>query len=243
MAALAMHPNGEPPELAVVVPTYEERDNLPTLVERIDAALAGWRYRVVVVDDDSPDGTAEAARGLGERYPVDVIVRKEERGLASAVVEGIRRSTSRYVAVIDADLQHPPELLPSLLAAAEDADVAVACRYAPGGGVGEWGLPRRAVSKGATLLAHLILPAARLTPDPMSGYFLLRREVVEGAALDPLGYKILLEILARGAVDRVASVPYTFETRLHGASKLGLREQLHYLRHLLRLRFSARRRS
>ena len=113
MAAPAMNPNGEPPELAVVVPTYEERDNLPTLVERIDAALGGRRYRIVVVDDDSPDGTADAARSLGERYPVDVIVRKEERGLASAVVEGIRRSASRYVAVIDADLQHPPELLPA----------------------------------------------------------------------------------------------------------------------------------
>ena len=243
MAAPAMDPNEEPPELAVVVPTYEERDNLPTLVERIDAALGGRRYRIVVVDDDSPDGTADAARSLGERYPVDVIVRREERGLASAVVDGIRRSASRYVAVIDADLQHPPELLPGLLAAVEDADVAVACRYTPGGGVGAWSLPRRAVSKGATLLAHLILPAARLTPDPMSGYFLLRREVVEGAALDPLGYKILLEILARGAVGRVAAVPYTFETRLHGASKLGFREQVHYLRHLLRLRFSARRRS
>ena len=241
MAALAMDPNGEPPDLAVVVPTYEERDNLAPLVERIDAALAGTRYRVVIVDDDSPDGTADAARALGERYPVDVVVRTDERGLASAVVEGIRQSRSRYVAVIDADLQHPPEILPSLLAAAGEADVAVACRYVPGGGVGAWSLPRRVVSLGATLLGRLIVPAARLTPDPMSGYFLLRREVVEGAALDPVGYKILLEVLARGAVERVAAVPYTFETRQHGTSKLGLREQVHYLHHLLRLRFSPRR--
>ena len=243
MAALAMDPNGEPPDLAVVVPTYEERDNLNPLVERIDAALDGTRYRVVIVDDDSPDGTAEAARALGERYPIDVIVRTDERGLASAVVEGIRRSRSRYVAVIDADLQHPPEVLPSLLAAAGEADVVVACRYVPGGGVGAWSLPRRVVSMGATLLGRLIVPAARLTPDPMSGYFLLRREVVEGVALDPVGYKILLEVLARGAVKRVAAVPYTFETRQHGTSKLGLREQVHYLRHLLRLRFNPRRRS
>lgn len=222
-------------DLSVVVPTFNERENLPLLLERIHTVLDGVNYEVIVVDDNSPDGTGDLGRDMSDRYPVNVIVRKDQRGLASAVVEGFKRSKSSCVAVIDADLQHPPELLLDLYQALQAADLAVASRYGAGGGVGEWGLLRRVVSKGATLMAQLLLPLARSTPDPLSGYFAVRREAIDGVELDPVGYKILLEILARGRIERVATVPYIFDTRAHGQSKLGLRDQLNYFRHLIRL--------
>lgn len=224
-------------ELTVVVPTFNEATNVVALLRRVDGALAGRvDYEVVVVDDNSPDGTADVVRSLQGAYPVRVIVRKNERGLASAVIEGFRQAQGEVVGVIDADLQHPPEKLPELLQKVrEGADVVVASRYESGGAIEGWTLGRKIVSRGARLLAYLVTPSSRCSRDPMSGFFLLRRSAIEGVDLRPIGYKILLEILVRGNVRSVASVPFSFADREAGQSKYGVSEQVNYLRHLARL--------
>ncbi len=225
------------PELTIVVPTFNEAPNIAALLRRMDVALAGRvDYEVVVVDDNSPDGTADVVRSMEGEYPVRVIVRKDERGLASAVIEGFRQARGEVVGAIDADLQHPPEKLPELLQKVrEGADIVVASRYEPGGAIEGWTLGRKIVSRGARLLAYVFAPSSRRSRDPLSGFFLLRRSAIEGVDLRPVGYKILLEILVRGNARSVASVPFSFADREAGRSKYGIREQVNYLRHLARL--------
>ncbi len=225
--------------LSLIVPTYNERENLVPLFESIQRALSDLSnlvYELIVVDDNSPDGTADLAESLAQIYPVKVIRRINERGLATAVVEGFKQAVGDVLGVIDADLQHPPDIIPNLLREIWDgADVAVATRYIEGGGTKGWSLGRKIISKGATLLSHLLLPMTRRVKDPMSGFFLVKREVVEGAKLMPIGYKILLEVLARGRADSVVAVPYVFTERVAGETKFNLREQLNYLKHLYHL--------
>jgi dolichol-phosphate mannosyltransferase len=224
------------PELSLIAPTYNEQENIGRLVERVHGALAGYDYELIVVDDNSPDGTAETARQLSDQYPVKVVVRTSERGLASAVVAGFGHASGDVLGVIDADLQHPPEALPSLLEAIRGgADVAIGSRYVEGGGIEGWTFKREVISRGAKLLAAILLPSARRIKDPLAGFFLFRRDVIEGAELSPVGYKILLEVLARGTARNVAEVPYTFREREKGQSNLTYKEQVNYLRHLWRL--------
>ena len=222
--------------LSVIIPTYNEKDNINRLVERIGRSLSGRKYEIVIVDDNSRDGTAETASALAARYPVRVIVRRDERGLASAVVHGLNDTTSDIIAVMDADLQHPPEVLADLFEAIEaGADLAIGSRYIKGGGCEGWSLPRRVISKGAILLSHLLLPRTRGINDPMSGFFMLRRHVVTGTDLRPTGYKILLEIIMAGRHSRVVEVPFIFVARERGESKLSSKTQLDYLKHLYSL--------
>lgn len=222
--------------ISVIIPTYNEKDNVLPLLERLAKALQGYRYEVIFVDDASSDGTAEVLSNLSLKYPLRVIVRKDERGLASAVVRGLGEAKGDYIVVMDADLQHPPEVIPQLVRRVEnEADIAVASRYVSGGGVEKWGLVRRITSKGAIAIAHLLLPSTRVVKDPMSGFFILRREVMAGVTLAPRGYKILLEILMLGQFKRVTEVPFIFPTRSQGKSKLGFREEADYLRHVLSL--------
>jgi len=222
--------------LSLVIPTFRERDNIAPLVQRIGQALEGVDYEVVFVDDNSRDGTEEEVNQLSAQFPVRIIVRTDKRGLASAVVDGFSHADGRAVGVMDADLQHPPEVLPSLLSALErGADTAIGSRYVKGGGCEGWGLVRRIISKGAGFLAHLFLPSTRGIADPMSGFFMLRPEVVSGADLRPTGYKILLEILVAGNAQRVAEVPFVFVTRTMGESKLRLSQQVDYLKQIASL--------
>jgi dolichol-phosphate mannosyltransferase len=222
--------------VSIVIPTYNERENIAPLVERIDHALAPRDYEVVFVDDDSQDGTAELIDSLAGKYPVRAIVRKDERGLATAVIRGIEESQGDIIVVMDADLQHPPEVIPDLLNKTENgADMAIASRYVAGGGMKDWGLTRRLISKGAIMLAHLLLPTIRKVKDPMSGFFAFKRPSLGKAHLSPRGYKILLEILIEGKFQNAAEVPFTFESRSLGASKLNARQQIEYLRHLFSL--------
>jgi dolichol-phosphate mannosyltransferase len=227
------------PKLTVVLPTYNEADNIPVVLERLSRSLSGVDYEVVVVDDDSPDGTWRVAERLAEErgYPVRVIRRVGERGLGTAIVRGLREARGDYVVVMDADLQHPPELVPKLYQKALEtgADVVVASRYRPGGGVRGWSRHRLLISKAASLLAHLLLPESKRTSDPMSGFFLVRRTLAEQLQLEGRSWKVLLEILAKAPHARVEEVPYTFERRLRGESKLGLKAMLSYLLDLLRL--------
>jgi dolichol-phosphate mannosyltransferase len=222
--------------LSIVIPTYNEGNNITPLVKRIGRALAGYDYEILFVDDNSQDGSAGIVEKLSSEYPVKIAVRKNERGLASAVVHGILNTDGERVLVMDADLQHPPEVIPSLVKAAEDgAEVVVGSRYVEGGGCQDWSLFRKLVSRVSTIMAHIFLPPTRPVKDPMSGFFLLDRKVVANAKLQPRGYKILLEILMEGEFNRVTEVPFTFVTRDEGESKLNTKQQIEYIRHLYSL--------
>jgi dolichol-phosphate mannosyltransferase len=223
-------------QISIIIPTYNERDNIVPLVERIAHAMTGRDYEIVFIDDNSRDGTADVVAGLAGKYPVRIMVRKNERGLASAVVFGIKRTEGKLVVVMDADLQHPPEVLPALIKKAEEgADIVVGSRYVPGGGCEGWSRTRRIISAGAGALAHLFLPPTRKIKDPMSGFFAFRRGVVDPDRLSPIGYKILLEILMEGKFRSYAEVPFTFVSRSAGESKLNARQHLDYLKHIFSL--------
>jgi dolichol-phosphate mannosyltransferase len=219
--------------ISLIVPTFNEADNLETLVERVFKTVREKKLdlELVVVDDNSPDGTARLAEKLAKKYPIKVIVRTKDKGLSPAVVEGFNKTDSEIIGVIDADLSHPPEKIPELIKALESADVAVASRLMKGGGVEEWPFSRRLISIGATLLARPLTNCS----DPMSGFFFLRRSVIKNAKLNPLGYKILLEILVKGDFKKMSETPYVFQNRTVGKSKLNIRTNIQYVEHLLRL--------
>ena len=226
----------QPPELAIIVPTRNERDNVAPLVVQLDQALAGLSWEVIFVDDDSPDLTAAAVRGLAERDPrVHLLHRIGRRGLSSACVEGIAASGAPYIAVMDADLQHDPLLLPQMLreVRAGDADLVVASRYVAGGGSG-LAPRRRLLSRLAVRLAQLCCRVP-LT-DPLSGFFLIRREAFEASArrLNQMGFKILLDIVASAPRPlRCREIPCQLGVREHGASKLDALVAVQFLALLL----------
>tara|TARA_B100000029_G_scaffold34923_1_gene32813 strand:- start:97 stop:1266 length:1170 start_codon:yes stop_codon:yes gene_type:complete len=227
--------------LSLVIPTYDEAANVGRLVRRLHQVLAatGVGFELIIVDDDSPDCTWKVAAGLVQDVPsLRVIRRTGASGLATAVICGWSHARGDVLGVIDGDGQHPPEVVTDLLAAMDgQTEVAVASRHVDGGGVSDWSAIRRLLSRGAQALGLLLLPGTvgRVT-DPMSGYFLVRRDVVAGVDLDPVGYKILLEVLARGEVRRVAERPYVFLERSEGESKVSAGHYVGYLRHLMRLR-------
>jgi dolichol-phosphate mannosyltransferase len=222
--------------ISIVIPTYNEQDNITPLTERLSRTLAGRNYEILLVDDNSKDKTVEIAVRLADKYPIKVLVRKREKGLATAVLHGFKYARGNIVGVMDADLQHPPEINAGLIKALENgADMAIASRYVPGGGVPNWGLLRRVISKGASTLAHVFLPSIRKVKDPMSGFFMFKREKVEGVEFKPTGYKILLEMLVMGKFQNVVEVPFIFEDRSSGRSKMKARQQLDYLQHILSL--------
>jgi dolichol-phosphate mannosyltransferase len=225
------------PELTVVVPTFNERANIPLLVARLQRTLAGVDWEVIFVDDNSPDGTAAAVRALGESDArVRCIRRIGRRGLAGACLEGMLASQARYVAVMDADLQHDETVLTDMLAHLRggDVDLAVASRYVGTGSAEGLAGRRASYSRWSTDLARRLLRVE--LSDPMSGFFMLRRAAVEelAPALSSQGFKILLDIVAtsRGAL-RVAEVPYVFRERQHGESKLDARIVLDFFALLL----------
>ncbi len=222
--------------LTLIVPTYNEHDNIEPLISAVQKAVSPYPYQMLFIDDNSKDGTAELIQSLSKTYPVQVIVRKDKRGLASAVVDGIGYAKGEIIGVMDADLQHPPEVIPKLIAAVNGgASVAVGSRYVKGGGCEGWSRSRRIISKGATLISHVFLPATKNVKDPMSGLFMFKREVVQGVKLNPTGYKILLEVLMLGKIDKVAEVPFVFRTRSRGESKLNAKQQIDYLKHVYSL--------
>ena len=226
------------PSVSIVVPTYREVENLPHLVERIEQLRsdAGIVLELLIIDDDSRDGTVDQVEALGKDW-VRLEVRTDERGLSSAVVYGLRMVRNEIVIVMDADLSHPPEKIPEMIAALEaGADFAVGSRYVAGGSTdASWGLFRWVNSKVATLLAR---PLTKLR-DPMTGFLAVRRASVELALergdLNPIGYKIALELIVKCGFRNVAEISIHFADRRHGHSKLTLGEQLRYLQHLRRL--------
>jgi dolichol-phosphate mannosyltransferase len=222
--------------ISIIVPTYNERDNIVPLIERLSKTLSGRNFEILIVDDSSKDGTIDAAASLAEKYPVKVMVRSSERGLATAVLHGLKYAKGEIIGVMDADLQHPPEINAALLKALDaGADMAIGSRYIPGGGVPNWSLLRRVISKGAMTLAHIFLPATRNIKDPMSGFYMFKREALGNVEFRPIGYKILLEMLVMGKFNKIIEVPFIFEDRSSGRSKMKARQQIDYLRHILLL--------
>ncbi len=211
-------------ELAIIAPTFNERDNVAELVARLERTLGARSWEIVFVDDDSKDGTVAALQALARENPkVRLIHRIGRRGLSSAVVEGVQSTTAPVVAVMDADLQHDETILPDMLARlhAGGADIVVGSRYMEGGGVGDWSNRRRFISRFATKLSRLVVKAE--LSDPMSGFFMMRRQAFDRAVrnLSSQGYKILLDVLASAKPPlTVAEAPYTFRNRMHGESKL-----------------------
>lgn len=232
LAAMAL-----PPTVSIVVPTFKERDNVPVLFERLKAVMPFDEWEMIVVDDDSPDGTAREVRAMARQDPrIRCLHRIRRRGLSTAVIEGIMSSSAPYVVVMDADLQHDEAVLPQMIAhlANEDVDLVVGSRYVDGGGVGEWNHARAAMSRFATRLSRLVVPE-RLS-DPMSGFFAVKREVFEQSVhrLSGLGYKILMDLFASAPAElSFREVAYEFRTRQHGESKLDSMVLWEYLMLLL----------
>lgn len=233
--------------LSLVIPTYKERENIKNVVsmlsQLLDESIPG-NYELIVVDDDSPDRTWEVAESLTREYrQLRVMRRQNERGLSSAVIRGWQAARGRVLGVIDGDLQHPPEVLTQLLRAIQKgADMAVGSRHVDGGGVSSWSFVRRFLSRGAQLLGLIILPnVLSRVSDPMSGYFMVRRSSIAGATLNPVGYKILLEVIGRGKVGEIAEVGYVFCERVKGESKVTSKQYIDYIQHLLRLRLATGR--
>lgn len=229
---------------SLVVPTYNESGNLPVLIDQLEGLLdpvLGDSYEIIVVDDDSPDRTWEVAARLAETHPkLRVMRRQEQRGLSTAVVRGWQVARGEVLGVMDADLQHPAEVNLALLREMDrGAELAAASRHVEGGGVSDWSLTRRMLSRGAQLLGLLVLPGVlgRLS-DPMSGYFMLKRSRLAGIKLDPLGYKILIEVVARCKPAWIGEVGYVFRERTEGQSKVTTRLYAQYLLHLVKLRLA-----
>jgi len=216
----------------VIIPTYNEKDNLDELVRRVSESLksSGQEPEIVIVDDNSPDGTGARAEELAKSFNVKVVHRSGKLGLSSAVMEGFEKASGEVLVVMDADLSHPPEKIPEMVVkiTSGSAEMVVGSRHVPGGSIADWPFYRKIVSKGATLLAR---PLTKVK-DPMSGFFALKRSVIDGVKLDPVGYKIGLEILVKGKYTNVVEVPIHFANRKAGQSKLGGAVMLRYIDHV-----------
>lgn len=225
------------PDISIIIPTYQEAENLRVLLPRLLQVLhdTGQAFEVLIMDDRSTDGTEAAVLPFIQAEPVELVIREGQRDLSLAVLDGLRRARGKVMLVMDADLSHPPEAIPQLLARlAETAtDFVIGSRFVSGGKTQDWGGHRWLNSYVATLLCR---PLARGARDPMAGFFALRRETFErGQGLCPIGYKIGLELICRCRCEHIAEVPIVFHDRVHGTSKLNLRQQMLYLTHLNRL--------
>jgi dolichol-phosphate mannosyltransferase len=221
------------PALSVVIPTFKERGNIAPLMQRLDAALSGLDWEAIFVDDNSPDGTADAVKAIGAQDPrVRCLRRVARRGLAGACIEGVLSSSAPYVAIMDADLQHDEKLLPRMFAILKtgESDMVVASRYVEGGNSASFSKSRSFISRFANALARRMTGVA-LT-DPMSGFFMMRRDRFDPLAgsLATQGFKILLDIVitAKGSL-RIVEEPYSFGAREHGESKLDAQVGLDFL--------------
>jgi dolichol-phosphate mannosyltransferase len=220
--------------ISVILPTYNEAENIRRIIPAIAKVFQDEKIQgeVIVVDDDSPDGTAGTASELGNSFPVRVCVRKSDRGLSKAVMKGFELARGEICVVMDADLSHPVEKIPDMIQPIFEGrcDATVGSRYVVGGGAQNWPLLRKIISKGAGLLAKGVTGLS----DPTSGFMALRKSILEGITLDPLGWKIVLEVIVK-TKSRVMEIPIVFADREEGESKLGLKAQMDYLHHLGRL--------
>ncbi len=227
-------PVGKNPLISIVIPTYNERENIETLIPEIFLTFSGNNIKgeVIIVDDDSPDGTWKVAEKMEKMYKLKVIRRKNKRGLGSAVVDGLKHAKGDVIGVMDADLSHPPEKIPELVKEIIKGNgMAVGSRKIGEGRTEEWPLTRKVISWGAGLLARPLVSVK----DPMSGFFFFNKNVIKGTELNPTGYKIGLEIMVKGNPSSIKEIPFVFRDRKFGESKLTLFEDIRYLYHLIKL--------
>lgn len=222
--------------ISIIIPTFKEAENIPVLIKKIDAAMkeAGLSYEAVIVDDDSNDGTIESVDNLKKNYNIKLKVRKNERGLSSAVIEGFKISTYKIIVVMDADLSHPPRKIPELVNPILDgsAEFAIGSRFVKGGSARHFNLYRKLNAWISKMLAR---PFAKVT-DPMAGFFAFPKKIFKpDMVLNPLGFKIGLELLVKASPKNIVEIPIIFEERLYGESKLSVKEQVLYILHLKRL--------
>lgn len=225
-------------DLSIIIPSYNEEDNVRNIVTRIEDAMQHTEitYDIWFVDDSTDSTTAILEQLSVTNLRVHVHHRTAARGLASAVVEGFARAQGRCFIVMDADLQHPPELLPDIYANLQSGtDIVIPSRFVDGGSDGGLGPFRKFVSWTARVIGQFALQRLRKITDCTSGFFGLRRDVVDGARLDPIGWKILIEVLVKGKYKKVHELPYQFLARDAGESKMSLSEQWNYFMHILRL--------
>ena len=226
-------------KLALVIPALREADNLPGLLGHIRSVLdpVGFPYEIVIVDDDSQDGTEEAVTAISKQDPrVRLLIRKGERGLSGAVIYGWQRTDAAILGVMDADLQHPPEVLPKLLAAMREGnDLAIGSRYTEGGELGSWNYFRKLISSTATRVTWPLQRPSIHAKDPMSGLFMVRRACIEQVAFQRVGFKLLLDVLVRGRIRSVKEVPFSFGLREKGTSKADFKVAVDYARLLVSL--------
>ncbi len=226
-------------KLGLVIPTLNEEANIGTLLDlvRANLDLLDLDYELIVVDDNSTDRTAQVVRSFEKSDPrIRLLVRSEARGLSGAVIYGWERTNANILGVMDADLQHPPAMLPALIAEIRDRkDIAIASRYLEANGTEGWNPTRRAVSVLSTWMTLPFQKRGIRVRDPMSGFFVVRRQCIEGLELQPQGFKLLLEILVRGHIRSVAEIPYHFGLRYAGSSKANWRVAVNYLQLLGRL--------
>jgi len=218
--------------LSIIIPTFNEAKNISLLIPKIHDVLNNHhKHEIVVVDDNSPDGTAKVANRLAKKHNVKVLLRKKKRGLASAVIDGFRIAKGNVFCVMDADLSHPPDVLPKIIASLDNADLVVGSRLIRGGGSESWPFHRKLISWCAQGLAKPLTPVK----DAMSGFFALKKAVIRNVPLEAYGYKILLEILVVGKYKKVAEVPFTFLNRSFGETKISVAVEIEYLKQLVHL--------
>jgi dolichol-phosphate mannosyltransferase len=225
--------------VAWIIPTLNEAENIGIALDRAVAALSAssCAWEIIVVDDSSSDGTADRVNEYSSSQPrVRLLIRRGHSGLAGAITYGWASSKADLLGVMDADLQHPPELIPALISEISNgSDITIASRYVRPHSMDEWNPLRRFISQLSVLASRPVLRAIQHVTDPLSGFFVVRRECIEGLSFEPSGFKLLLEILAKGRIETVSEIPFTFGVRRSGRSKAGLMTAVHYVWLLLKL--------
>ena len=226
-------------DISIIIPTFNESRNIEELLSEINNMLVASKIKgeIIVIDDNSPDGTWKIVQKIKKKYNnIQLVIRKNEKGLSTAVIKGFEKAKGNILCVMDADLSHTPEVIPKIIGPinSNKAELVIASRYVSGGGVKDWTLKRKIISKGATLLAKFITNIK----DPMSGFFALKRGVITRVKLNPKGYKIGLEIIAKGNYSKIIEVPYVFQNRKYGESKLTNKVMQEYVFHLSSLVFT-----
>jgi len=225
-------------DISIIIPTLNEKENINELVKRIRESLNDIKYEIIFIDDGSKDGTIEEIEKLKEKYKnIKVIEREYRKGLSSAFLDGVKHSNGKYIILMDADLQHPPELLRKMYEKAlEGYDLVIASRYIKGGKIENWNIIREFISKTAIFITYIFLPETLKVKDPLSGYFLIKKDLLNNFKIsDPFSYKVLLDILVKVNYNKLIEIPYTFKERKHGKSKLGKRIIFSYLKQVFLL--------
>ena len=225
-------------QVSVIIPTFNESENICNILDLIKKHLTKIKFETIIVDDDSPDGTGKIVEEYAKNVKdssISIIHRKEKTGLSSAILDGLKRSKGDTVVVMDSDLSHPPQIIPRMLETlrSTQCDIVVASRYVSGGTIQGWPFKRKLISKIATKIAKKGLGVS--ADDPMSGFFVFRKKIIEGMRFDGIGYKILLELLVKTKGVKVEEIPYTFTDRKFGSSKLGAETILDYCKAVWKL--------